>query len=898
MEATRLNCAYKETRLNLDPAIKNSIVSIRLPTPDAGAFSRPPRNGNQSFDLPVAEDENTFRQINLATSASIYNRLYHTSPRSFLWRVLEDGKVLSIRAVDVSRQTKAEDANLTLRLIFPHAIKPGCIAISDPREHNVLSVCVLTESKHVYSLTLRPDFFKKASATADNVDWCKTYLSPTLSFKQVHRMVALTAEALLLAFYDGALLKLERNSGDDGSVWTERHYNEGGWGHTIRSFTSIVPFGGSTTVKYGNQVVELATATSISSPATIMDNTPYVFTVSVDHQLRIWNLRSGKIAYMGDMITQTHLSDIMDQDRKVVDPSQSQLVKVISFNGESALCATYSPLGAGEFKFWDVRPLGDGTLRVEDAYPYSKMVPLAPTSEVWTLTEFSVLQDEEDSNELSLWCLWKNNMTYRLLKLDFQRNTPTIPNNDAWRNDWKSMAMETLRDSSVPSVFSGDPSDTTDKWLHYILSPGRFTAATLETAIALFGKQSGGVKYEKRRNLSLQERMCSTVASTVSLDRESHGGMNYDQFRHTTHDQWTKFCRLLQELDKQRGEALSLIVDSQGEMPWIVLADGVIAVRDCSPLEKVWHSNEESELLIARPLIAATAFRESFSDQFLHNCKTMLLEEIFLDPSLTVPSRMLAFYDKCDFSSQIGFDDFTRLSADTQEFHGLTPEVYNVIVDLMNSPNPDRRIKAKQPLTEFGNKLMVKVVQETIELHRNICFDQLMVLVLIEGEVNNTEEGIHIETAAFYEQIITILKRLELLNWLASTQISLPITPTKKTDTSSTSTAIETITVLEGVLRHLFALDPRPHESMSSVITDAILQICAPDGDYELQTSVIQCFLLRHDRPDLAMEFSRFTESDPFSVYIQARANLASNDPITAAILFKKAAFGLGMCCL
>lgn len=651
----------------------------------------------------------------------------------------------------------------------------------------------------------------------------------------------------------------------------------------------MIPLSSSGAIRYGSQVVELATATSISSPPTILDNTAYLFTVSVDHQLRIWNLQSGKIAYMGDILSQE--LDVSEQGKKIIDPSQSQLVRVISSNEESALCVTYSPLSAGEFKFWDVRPLGDGTLQLSDAYPYSKLVPQAPTSEVWTLAEFSVLKDAADSNDMSLWALWKNNMTYRLLKLEFQRNSTVAKTNETWAESWKSMAMETLRESPVPSVFSGDPSDTTDKWLHHILCPGRFTGATLETAIALFGKQSGGFKYEKRRNLSLQERMCSTVASTVSLDRDSHGGMNYEQFRHTTHEQWAKFYRLLQELDKQRGEALSLIIDPQGEMPWIILADGVIAVRDCSPLEKIWHSNEETDMLIARPLIAATSFRESFSDQFLHSCKTMVLEEIFQDPSLTVPGRMLAFYDKCDFSTQIGFDDFQRLSKDTEEFQSLTPEVYNVILDLMNSPHPDRRIQARQPLSEFGNKLVVKVVQETVELHRNICFDQLMILILIEGEVNNVEEGIQIETAAFYDQIITLLKKLELINWLTSTQISLPI---KKTDNNSTP-ILETITVLEGILRHLFSLDLQPHESLSTAITDAILQICAPDGDYEAPTSVIQCFLLKQDRPDLAMEFSRFTGTDPFSVYVQGRANLASNDPITAAILFKNAAFGIGM---
>jgi nuclear pore complex protein Nup160 len=123
---------------------------------------------------------------------------------------------------DISRQSNAADANLTLRLIFPQVIKSGCVALSDSRDHDVLSVFVLTESKYVYTLSLRPDFFRKPSSTEDNVgDWCKTYLSPTLSFKQVHRMVALEANHLLLAFYDGALLKLERNSGADGRVLHE-----------------------------------------------------------------------------------------------------------------------------------------------------------------------------------------------------------------------------------------------------------------------------------------------------------------------------------------------------------------------------------------------------------------------------------------------------------------------------------------------------------------------------------------------------------------------------------------------------------------------------------------------------------------------------------------------------
>jgi nuclear pore complex protein Nup160 len=206
--------AYKEARLDLDPAIQGSTVAIRLPSHGA---SRATQKRSHLVDVPIAEDEGTFRQKYLATAASIYHRAHHKSPRSFLWRVLEEGKVLSIRAVDVYRQLNTADANLTLRLEFPSPIRPACIALSDSKEHDVLSVFVLTESKYLYTLSLRPDYFRKSSSTENNVgDWCKSYLSSQFVFKTPHRLAALTADELLISQIDGQLLKLERKSGGDG----------------------------------------------------------------------------------------------------------------------------------------------------------------------------------------------------------------------------------------------------------------------------------------------------------------------------------------------------------------------------------------------------------------------------------------------------------------------------------------------------------------------------------------------------------------------------------------------------------------------------------------------------------------------------------------------------------
>lgn len=206
----------KETRLNLESATPNSTISVRLPA--HGPASRNSGTAQKrSFDNAALGDEAAFRSKHLATAASIYHRQHHAFPKSFLWRLLEGGRVLSIQTVDVCKTEKSPETNLTLRLQFPSPIRPQCVAFSDPEGQDVLGAFVLTESNHLYTLTLRADYFSKPSVTEHNVtDWCKIYLSTSFSFKYPHRLVALSARELLVSLHDGGMLKLERKTGDDG----------------------------------------------------------------------------------------------------------------------------------------------------------------------------------------------------------------------------------------------------------------------------------------------------------------------------------------------------------------------------------------------------------------------------------------------------------------------------------------------------------------------------------------------------------------------------------------------------------------------------------------------------------------------------------------------------------
>jgi nuclear pore complex protein Nup160 len=55
--------AYKETRLNLDPATQGSTISIHLPSHGASTrSSKQAQKRSSDAEIPIAEDEGQYRQ--------------------------------------------------------------------------------------------------------------------------------------------------------------------------------------------------------------------------------------------------------------------------------------------------------------------------------------------------------------------------------------------------------------------------------------------------------------------------------------------------------------------------------------------------------------------------------------------------------------------------------------------------------------------------------------------------------------------------------------------------------------------------------------------------------------------------------------------------------------------
>jgi nuclear pore complex protein Nup160 len=889
-----LSYSHKEARLNLESAVPGSTVAIRLPAHGTSSWSsRAAQKRPLPTDIPPAEDESAFRQRHVASAASIYYRQHHQSPRGFLWRVLENGRVLSIQAADLCKQDKAPDTHLTLRLALPSPIRPLCIALADDKQHDVLSIFVLTESNHLYTLTIRPEFFRRRSSTEDNVgDWCKIYASSAFSFKHPLRLVAPSSEQLLISLHDGGLLRLDRVPGEDSSVWKETFYNEGGWTHGLRS---LIPFQGNNTIRHGKVNIELSAITSIASPSTTINGVPFAFTVSLDHRIRAWNLATGRVAFSRDLLNQERLPN--ELGKYVIHPSQSQLIKVYQDSEGKILIVTFSPIGAGQFKFWTLALAEEGSLELEDLFPDDILEPPTPTADVWTLADFLMAFDKRTQNSVTLRALWKNNTTYRLHSLDFILDSPASTRN-SWADNWTAAASETLADTLLPTVSASDSADVTEKWLEYILFPGRFTAATIETALAIYERGLGSSKNAPvRSSKNLAKRMCSVVASTTIMDRNSEGEMEYEKFRAATDTQWRRFYRLLVELDKQRGEALSLAFDTEHEMAWVVTADGLSAIRDCSRIEQVFHNPDSVHPgafeSVAQLITAALNLRDSFSNSFLQSCDAVLTAELFGHPPTDLNSVQI-LWDKCNLAGQILDDDYRQLLATFGgSFNNVKIDTYKALLNMMTAAEEmDQRLE-RLPLAALGRKTIIRGVQEMVELHRSICFDQLVLLMFFDIDVDQAD--VDLETFPIYTQLFIMLKRLELLRWLFKSQITMSMARLERSSPTKRPEEMKTVTVLEGCVGHLLGLVSHSGESASSLLTEILIRVCDPDGEYELQPALIQCFLLKLDRPDLALDFARFCDQDPFSIYVQGRAFLAAKDLSTAAVYFKKAAFGLGI---
>ena len=914
---------FKEVRADLEPVAPGSVIQIQIPSPSA-FIVRPRQQRRILKNTTGHRDENSFTKCCIATNGSFFFGKFKRHPRSFLWRVLQEGKVLELRSIDLSKSSReTREASYIIQLCFPAGLKHGGIALAGVEDQDVLNVFALTRGNELYTFTLRKDFFCHAAASVGDVSrWCKASKPATFSISTPHSLIAASFRQLIVSLSDGRLLRLTRNKDEDGSKWQEATYGDGQWGSSLRG---LVRWQGSNTVKYDGTTLEQGTPLAM---ARSLDK-KHVFAVCLNHTLRIWNINKATSVFSMDLLWKHR--EPHDIPRVMLDPGSPNLLQLFKIDeiidGCEYYAATFSPHDFGQFKFWGIRDPDHGAMGVRDLFPEYSLKPPDPdpspeSKTIWKVADFKITGGQQGKS-LQMWILMRSNRQYKLynLKYDIQDLA------NVWRDNWSATTFETLDDSEPPVISDIDPEDATDKWLDYVFYPGRYPETILETALGMYcSERSVSLPSPKA---PLKERVNSAIVAQVS---SVNATSDFDKYRTATNQEWIVLWQDIRDLEKSKWEVLSLACDEHAEMPWIAFADGCSAVRTCDQIENMVQ-NSSADLAVSNNILptpsvevedgaeprlpdelaviieAGTTFRQSFSYRLRRTCDRVLAAELWLDPSYSVPLRIQSFYDQCDFANEIGnapFDDLMGALDRIGGFNGLETETVLAILDEFTHGLPEQASDLVH--TKFGLKLLINGAQEMIDLRMRLLFDLLVLVIFVDMEIDREETPMeNFDAPKIYVELLELLKQYQIMQWLAKntrpekSDPSFKPAPANAVKTDSSGNSKPRIST---VLESLFALDLPAQsyemQSQSEALTQSIqdLLIWATGGhdptvSFDDVPVYVQCNLLANGDLDLASDFLRFQPSTAWATYIKGRLSLLKGEFTEAAIYFKKAAFKL-----
>ncbi len=913
---------FKETQTDLEPAYPGSVIQIQVPS--TSTFSVRPRQQRRILrSAPTCKDEDSYNKNNLATSSSFYFGKFKRHPRSFLWRVLQDGKVLELRSVDLSKKNgETREASYTVQLHFASTIKPNGVALTDTEEQDSLSVFAITNGNDLYTLTIRKDFFCHAAASEEDVSrWCKVARPATFSISTPHSLIAGNSQLLIISLSDGRLLQLTRNKEDDGSKWHESTYGDGQWTSSLRG---LVRWQGSNTVKYDGTTLEQGTAIAMA----ISPDKSHLFAVCLNHTLRIWNPTKAASVFSKDLLWQHR--EPHETSKMMLDPASPNVLQVFEthrpMEGDLYYAVTFSPHDLGQFKFWGIRDPDHGDRGVRDMFPDYSFKPPDPdpspeSKAIWKVADFKI-KGAQRGQQLEVWVLMRSNRRHKLYNLKF--DLEDLPN--LWQNSWTNTATETWSDQPAPQISDLDPKDATDKWLEYIMCPGKYPETVLETALAMYcSERSISLPNPKA---SLKERMCSAISLQVDA---TTGGEDFSKYHKASDQEWTVLWQDIRDLDKSRWQISSLAYDGYVEIPYIAFADGAAAIRTCDKLEIISLNSSavlaKSIGMLEAPSIemeqgiepklpdelalvvsAAAIFGQNCSYGLLQNCSSVLAEELWLDPSLSVPLRIQSFYDRCNFTEEVGKDHFERLEDSLDSiggFNRLETETFLSILDELSHSLPPESSGLSH--TAFGQRMLVNGARDMIASRERLLFDLLILIVFVDMDIHREEIPMkNFDGPRIYVELLDLLRQYQIMQWLATNlraeKNNDNPTPAKikaaNMDTSSNEQ-----NKISTVLENLFALHlpPQSHdiqsqcEALTHTIQDLLQWVLGGNEQIGLDAVrvYIQCNLLANNNLDLATDFLRYQPSTDWSTYIKGRLYLLKGDFTSAAIYFKKAAFKL-----
>ena len=879
---------YKETAFELKPSASARRVDIIVPRAN-GSYDRSKFSKKIERHDRLASDDKSYAAEYLASSSAVFFRQSQTYPRSFLWRVVGKQKILEISNADFARHERDPEANNVLAFQFQDRITPRGLSICDSSKKDEFHVFVLTQENEVFEIHLHTDFFSNSEKIpSDTKSWCSPIRASSLSIDKAFRVHAANPQDVFVSFISGKVQHWRRGATDQ--PWSHVNYDDKTWG---LSLFSIVSRKGHSDIDFGGQRLAYNTAHAMARSG------QYLFTACLNHTLRIWHLESGKLVESRDLLDQAR----DPQENIQLNPAEPGYIQFLEgANKNEQILLTYSPLDGGQVKLWRVRnSFEDETnlFSIEDMVPSSTLSLPDPDpmgNSVWSLAGLRAIFDKH-TKDWQVWALWRNHNYHKTYTLNF--SFADISNQ--WQEEWVTISTINTKIQG-PDFVPVEAQEVTSKWLEYILFPGRYSAAVIETGLTQFATALDIRQLLGDRNKPLAERLTKTVVSQVKLRSYEDKQKDYDRYALETDQQWRHVWRILESMNEGRFAPLSLSLDPLTDMVVLTMADTCCLIRECSNLELLQTNQSEGldtlphiargrwpyrklpfgsqEASTASVVLAAVQkFFSSFPPELTMDFVQTLDEDLYTNLKVSTPERIVSFFNSIDFANAVPDDVEKEFLKELSSIGGLEAITNNICAFILKLVMDHRAHRGRpvQVKTDFGVQAMSTAVIDEILAIRQVLFSLLAVIIFVD-------ESDHFDTSHFFEQIVERLKVQERNLWLATHHRS--------------TTAQGSISVLQDLYGEVVRPQSTDHHPLPYVLTQHIkdnLDFISGEGHVPQEEAAVflQCNLLKHGDVQLAKDFLKFQPSTPWSTYVKGRLDLALGDFKAAATSFRAASDGL-----
>lgn len=943
--SNRTPTLYQRAPLSPLPASPASILSINTTGNHSQALTIFGAGRKRGYNEISELDEESYARKHLASEASVYFRRKSRFPRSFLWRVLDDRRLLEVQCVDLvqQRSDSQKEGSLTFHIELPADIVRGGVAFADPEETDALEVFVLTTSNELFTITLKRDLLARDTPPTDfdPASVVKKYAPSSFGFRYPYRMIAVSSLEIIVSLHDGSLLLLERQKNESAAHWRETFYSEGGWSGTLKGLN---PLKRRQTARYGDLDLETNSAVDLAKSL----DCKYVWTVTLDHQLKAWSASTGRVALHMDLLHEKGDRDgSKRQPQYVMTAEQGKLLQIVKApddaddgsltrmdeNG-SYFVWIHSPKDH-QFKIYEVSSSYSSAngeiLRCEDQQPRATLIP--PVEEmlntnIWHLEEFHV-HPSPDWKETQLWIRARSGALCKTFTLTFD---PLEEDQDeltkTFRNGWSvvdsgPLTPERLRDANdfpAQLSFSAMSAVTpTERWMSFLFSPGRFTTASIEAALNTYCKRrklpSATAKGSSASQAPLPERIVTSVTSKIALARTVDNQPDYDTYQADVAAQWAGFYSILEELLRKRLESVSLSYDHDFAQPWSISADIVAPVRANDDLElmclntnlleneglskiapevaqAIYDNKDDNAIPVTILIAAAHEFRRSLSAEAQDIFKRIAHEDALCVDDDDA-AGLEGMYERADLGAEVSEEVFSALEANVADLEGLGSidrRIFQQVLRRLDDTKPVSGHRHNLESCRYGDRFNVAVAQQSLRQNETILLDLLALVSFMTGDLEPSELHPDFAPRKLYTEIIKLLKQTVLRLWLANHTRMEP-------SQDGGSDAIE-LTLLESFFagdwkRNAVTDDDVDMPLALTLWSKTWAYAVDLNKDWSGATSHVFSMLLQSELYDLAADFVKFMTPTPWSTYMQARLDVALGEYDTAAMRFQEAADGL-----